>query len=159
MLKNKICLILCTVMLASVLFGCQPFEKEKPEDFFAYHLYGTQINDRLPYERFSCPFLDSARKGRKEADIGGGFLQRRPLLCTTPPKADRPEDFNNQAEMCRFPPIRPQMYRCRNAFESAAGVSKGGAFARSAPLLGFFSSFSCRNKKRTSCSTNSSLSN
>ena len=31
----------------------------------------------------------------------------------------------------------------------AAGVCKGGAFARSAPLLGFFWYFSCRNKKST----------
>ena len=30
----------------------------------------------------------------------------------------------------------------------AAGVCKGGAFVRSAPLLGFFWPFSCRNKKR-----------
>ena len=30
----------------------------------------------------------------------------------------------------------------------AAGDCKGGAFARSAPLLGFFWPFSCRNKKR-----------
>ena len=67
--------------------------------------------------------------------------EAQPLLCTTPPKADRPEDFNNQAEMCRFPPIRPQMYRQRNSFESAAGVSKGGAFAPSAPLADFFGYF------------------
>ena len=31
----------------------------------------------------------------------------------------------------------------------AAGDCKGGAFARSAPLLGFFWYFSCRNKKST----------
>ena len=30
----------------------------------------------------------------------------------------------------------------------AAGDCKGGAFARNAPLLGFFWPFSCRNKKR-----------
>ena len=35
MLKNKICLLLCIVMIAGVLFGCQAFKKENPEDFLA----------------------------------------------------------------------------------------------------------------------------
>lgn len=35
MLRNKICLLLCIVMIAGVLFGCQASQKEKPEDFFA----------------------------------------------------------------------------------------------------------------------------
>ena len=42
-----------------------------------YIIFAT-INDRLPYERFFCPFLDSARKGRKEADSRGGFVQDAP---------------------------------------------------------------------------------
>ena len=37
-----------------------------------------------------------------------GLLTRCPLLCTTPPELERPEDFNNKAEMSRFPPIRSQ---------------------------------------------------
>jgi len=53
-----------------------------------------------------CPFLDSARKGRKEADLRGGFLQSRPLLKISPPKQAMPEEFDNKAEMSRFPPIR-----------------------------------------------------
>ena len=52
-------------------------------------------------------FLSLNKKVTKELSIGGGFLQRRPLLCTTPPKAEKPESFNNKAEMSRFPPIRP----------------------------------------------------
>jgi len=40
-----------------------------------------------------------------------GLLTRRPLLCTTPPEPDEPEDINNKAEMSRFPPIRSQMHQ------------------------------------------------
>ena len=33
-----------------------------------------------------------------------------PLLKITPPKPERPVIFNNEAEMYRFPPIRPQTH-------------------------------------------------
>ena len=55
-------------------------------------------------------FLCPNKKVTKEVGIGGGFLQRRPLLCTTPPKLARPEVSNNKAGMYRFPPIRAHMH-------------------------------------------------
>ena len=41
-------------------------------------------------QKVDNPFLVSARKGRKEADLRGGFSQSRPLLKITPPT---PEDI------------------------------------------------------------------
>ena len=75
-----------------------------------------------------CPFLVSARKGRKETDLRGGFLQRRPLLKISPPK---PQEFLRKqfdAKVCRpslFRPLRFGMHfrRC------------GGGFLRGRDLL------------------------
>ena len=55
---------------------------------------GSVKNYRLSTQRWEiCSFLVSARKERKEAAIGGGFLQSRPLLCTTPPSQATPENI------------------------------------------------------------------
>ena len=68
------------------------------------------INDRLS-SWDNVTFLSLNKKVTKELSIGGGFLQRRPLLCTTPPKPDWPEYFYNEAGMYRFPPIRTLKHR------------------------------------------------
>jgi hypothetical protein len=53
-------------------------------------------------------FFSPNKKVTKEVGIGGGFLQRRPLLRTTPPKTEKPEDFflslrNYRFLACRIP--------------------------------------------------------
>ena len=51
-------------------------------------------------------FLSLNKKVTKEVGIGGGFLQRRPLLYTTPPKQVRPAEFLLSAQVlptCALP--------------------------------------------------------
>ena len=55
------------------------------------------------------PFLSLNKKGTKELSLRGAFYKDAPLK-EPPPKQEWPEDFNNQAEMYRFPPIRPQLH-------------------------------------------------
>ena len=84
------------------------------------------------------PFLSLNKKGTKELSLRGAFYKDAPLK-EPPPKPERPEDFNNQAEMYRFPPIRSQSHlhfgqkigtffartgfklRCSRAYGGAAG--------------------------------------
>ena len=71
-------------------------------------------------------FLFRQEKGEKKP-IQEGALHKTPPLEKHPSCIERPENLSNQAEMYRFPPIRPQMYQQRNSFESAAGgVHRGG---------------------------------
>jgi len=51
-------------------------------------------------------FLSPNKKVTKEVGIGGGFLQRRPLLCTTPPKPGRPAESLLSAQVFRLAPCR-----------------------------------------------------
>jgi hypothetical protein len=55
-------------------------------------------------------FLIRQEKGEKKP-IQEGALYKTPPLEKHPSCTEWPEYYNNQAEMCRFPPIRPQMYR------------------------------------------------
>ena len=62
-----------------------------------------RLFDKLQFvELLSCSFLVPARKEPKEAVIGGGFSQSRPLLCTSPPKLIRPVEFIRIPQMFRF---------------------------------------------------------
>ena len=47
-------------------------------------------------------FLYPNKKVTKEIGIGGSFLQRRPLLCTTPPKQARPAESLLSAQVSRL---------------------------------------------------------
>jgi len=49
-----------------------------------------------------CTFLVSARKVQKEAELGVGFLQRRPLLTTTPPTSKEVLLYYYDAKVCRL---------------------------------------------------------
>ena len=116
-------------------------------------------------------FLLLNKKVTKEISTGGGFLQRRPLLYTTPPKPERPVKFLLSSQMFRFAACRfskePYLHgKNRNIFamhriyvkvlqrphKCAPGNSERGGFAcgskqLSALSVGFFGHLSCRNKK------------
>ena len=65
-------------------------------------------------------FLSPNKKVTKEIGIGGGFLQRRPLLCTTPPKPVMPAKFLLSAQVFRLAPCR------RGNHRKSAGDGAGG---------------------------------
>ena len=95
--------------------------------------------------RWISTFLVSARKVPKETEIGGGFLQRRPLLFTSPPN---PEDkfASRKAEMFRFPPCRISNFRTLSG-EAAGGYIRGAHFSLAPPYADFFGYFLVRRQE------------
>ena len=55
------------------------------------------------------PFLSLNKKGTKELSLRGAIYKDAPLK-EPPPKQEWPENFNNQAEMYRFPLILSQSH-------------------------------------------------
>ena len=54
--------------------------------------------DKLEFIEGICYFLVPNKKVTKEIGTGGGFLQSRPLLRTSPPKQVRPEVLYRKGE-------------------------------------------------------------
>ena len=78
------------------------------------------------------PFSCVGKKGRKEADLREGFLQRRPLLRISPPKSKKFCYYNltrKCSDLC-------SAIRCSYPSTSGdgAGVSKGGRYWHAGPV-------------------------
>ena len=81
-------------------------------------------------------FLSPNKKVTKEIGIGGSFLQRRPLLYTTPPKPGRPAEFPLSSQVSRLAACRimlqnPNILPPRQGGESGvAAISRDATMCR-----------------------------